>query len=152
MPGRSSSQAVSRRVVLRTAGLGCLATAALGGCDLDLGASSSSGSSTPPPDPDEAILVAARTELQGLIVRLTATTGAGALVACHRTQLAALQGDPPPVTSRGRPLPPARLVARERRTARRFIHWATTCQNGELARVLAAVAAGISMQPAVRAS
>jgi hypothetical protein len=38
-------------------------------------------------------------------------------------------------------------VVRERRAADRFTRWASTCQNGDLARVLASVAAGIQMQP-----
>jgi hypothetical protein len=141
------SPAVSRRVLLRSSGLAGLGATLLAGCDLDLGASSSAPTVTPTPDPDQHILDAARAELRGLILRLSATGGAAALVACHRTQLAALQGDPPPDTQRARPLEPDRTAARERRAARRFTHWATTCQNGDLARVLACIAAGIRMQP-----
>jgi hypothetical protein len=68
-------------------------------------------------------------------------------VTCHRTQLAALRGDPPPLTRRAKGLTPAQTLARERHAAERFGHWAATCHNGDLARVLASVAAGIRMQP-----
>jgi hypothetical protein len=133
--------------LLRTSGLAGLAATLLTGCDLDLGASSSTPAAAPTPDPDQHILDAARAELRGLILRLSATGGAAALVACHRTQLAALQGDPPPATQRARPLDPARVAAREHRAARHFAHWATACRNGDLARVLACISAGIRMQP-----
>lgn len=152
MSGRPSPPAVSRRVVLWTAGLTTLGAAGLSGCDLDLGTSSSTPAATPAPDPDQGVLDAARTELRGLLLRLSATTGAAALVACHRAQLAALQGDPPPTTQRARPLSPSQVVERERRAAQRFTRWALACQNGELARVLASVAAGIRMQPVLRAA
>jgi hypothetical protein len=138
--------AVSRRAVLRLGGAaGLLGAGALGGCDLDPGSSSTPAAATP--DPDQHIVEAARGELRGLVARLSATSGAAALVACHLTQLQALQGDPPPTTRRSRPLTPEQTVAREHRAADRFTHWALTCQNGELARVLASVAAGIRMQP-----
>ena len=104
----------------------------------------------PPPDPDQHIVEAARAELSGLVRRLSATAGAGSLVAAHRVQLAALDGDPPSTTQRGRPLTPAQTVAREHRAAERFTRWAVTCQNGDLARVLASIAAGIRMQPVLR--
>ena len=121
----------------------------LGGCDLDPGASSSPASSASP-DPDQKIVEAARAELSGLLVRLSATGGAASLVACHRAQLAALQGRPPSTTRTARPLKADQVVARERRAAEQFAHWALTCQNGDLARVLASVAAGIRMQPVLR--
>jgi hypothetical protein len=47
-------------------------------------------------------------------------------------------------------LTPTQTVSRERRAAERFTRWAITCQNGDLARVLASVAAGIRMQPVLR--
>ena len=78
-----------------------------------------------------------------LVSRLSATD-ATALVAVHRA--------PPPTTARSRPLTPAQTVARERRAAERFSRWAMTCQNGDLARVLASIAAGIRMQPVLRAT
>jgi hypothetical protein len=123
-----------------------LAAGLLSGCDLD------PGSSSQPPairaaDPDEHIVDAARAELVALLVRLAATPGTASLAACHRAQLAALEGDPPAATRRGRRLGPHALVARERRAAQRFTHWALACANGDLARVLASVAAGIRMQP-----
>jgi hypothetical protein len=118
----------------------------LGGCDLDLG--HSPDSTTPArPSHDQRIVLAARAELSGLIVHLSATSGAHALVACHRTQLAALVGRPPRARRRARPLSRSQIDARERRAAARFRHWALVCESGELARVLASVAAGISMQP-----
>ncbi len=92
------------------------------------------------------MVTAARAELSGLIARLSATTGTAALVACHRAQLAAIGGGPPATTRRSRPLSPAATVARERRAVARFTHWASTCTDGDLARVLASVAAGIRMQ------
>jgi hypothetical protein len=93
---------------------------------------------------------AARAELQGLLVSLSATSGVARLVACHRDQLAALEGDPPTRSGDGHSLTGAKVVARERRAADRFTLWATVCQNGDLARVLASVAAGIRMQPELR--
>jgi hypothetical protein len=95
-------------------------------------------------------VTAARAELSGLIAGLSATSGAAGLVACHRAQLAALGGHPRPVNPRSRPLTPARVIARERRAVARFTHWATTCSDGDLARVLASIAAGISMQHVLR--
>jgi hypothetical protein len=127
---------------------GALGSGALTGCDLDPGSSSVPPDGTPP-DPDAGIVDAARSELRGLLARLSVTSGTASLVACHRQQLAALQGDPPS-PGRGGPLTEAQAVARERRAAERFTHWALTCQNGDLARVLASVAAGIRMQPALR--
>jgi hypothetical protein len=144
------SHTVSRRALLRAGGASSVVAAGLlGGCDLDPGASPKP-QTTAPPDPDQDIVDAARRELRGLLTRLSATTGAGALVACHRTQLAALQGDAPSPTARSRPLSSAHTLARERRAAERFRRWALTCQNGDLARVLASVAAGIRMQPVLR--
>ena len=147
-----SGTPLTRRGVLRVAGLGgvgaALGVGALTGCDLDPG-SSSEPAAVPPPDPDQDIVVAARGELRQLISRLSASAGTAALVDVHRQQLDALQGVPP-TTTRHRRLPPAEVVARERRAAERFTRWALTCQNGDLARVLASVAAGIRMQPVLR--
>ncbi len=141
---------MSRRALLRAGGATSIVGAALlGGCDLGRD-SSSAPSVVPPPDPDQHIVDAARAELRGLLTRLSATSGAASLVACHRLQLAALQGDPPPTTRRSRAFTPAETLARERRAAGRFTRWAITCQNGDLARVLASVAAGIRMQPVLR--
>jgi hypothetical protein len=142
---------MSRRGLLSAAGLtAALAGAGLaGGCDLDPSSSSAPRASASP-DPDAPVLTAARTELSGLIARLSASSGTAALVACHRAQLAALGGRPRPVTHRSRPLTPAATVVRERRAVARFTHWASTCADGDLARVLASVAAGIRMQPVLR--
>jgi hypothetical protein len=148
--GSRGSDAVSRRALLRLGGAaGLLGAGAISGCDLGPG-SSSTAAAVPEPDPDEHVVVAARAELRGLISRLSATSGAAALVAFHATQLAALQGDPPPATRRSRALTHTQTLARERRAAERFTHWALTCHNGDLARVLASVAAGIRMQPMLR--
>jgi hypothetical protein len=146
-----SGSPLSRRAALRVAGLGGLAgalgTLPLAGCDLD--PDSSAPQVVPTPDPDEQLVEAARAELRGLIRRLPKTGGAAALVESHRQQLAALQGDPPTSTA-GRPLSHAQVVARERRAADRFAHWTLTARNGDLARLLASVAAGIRMQPVLR--
>jgi hypothetical protein len=141
---------LSRRGLLRSAGAVGLAGAGalLTACDFD--PPSAEGPSPPPPDPDQSVVDAARAELTGLVSRLSATSGASALVTCHLAQLAALGGAPPPVTRRSRPLTQAQAVARERRAADRFAHWATTARSGDLARVLAAVSAGIRMQPVLR--
>lgn len=148
--GSRGSRAVSRRALLRVGGVtGVVVAAVLSGCDLGSD-SSPKPAAVPPPDPDQHIVDAARAELRGLLTRLSATTGAGSLVACHQAQLAVLQGDLPSATGTGRALTPAETVARERRAAERFTRWAITCQNGDLARVLASVAAGISMQPVLR--
>ncbi|HEX3222746.1 MAG TPA: hypothetical protein VHR35_09265 [Nocardioides sp.] len=145
-----SGSSLSRRAVLRAGGLvGAVGAAALGGCDLG-DDSSSTPSATPTPDPDQALVEAARSELSGLILRLSATGGAAALVAVHRVQLHALGGDQPSITRRSRALSHDRVVTRERRAADRFTHWAEICGNGDLARVFAAVAAGIRMQPVLR--
>jgi hypothetical protein len=147
--GSPSSDAVSRRALLRLGGVGSLLGAgALGGCDLDPG--SPSAPSPARPDPDQHIVDAARAELRGLVARLSATTGTSSLVACHLTQLQALSGDPPRTTQRATGFTPAQTAAREHRAAERFTHWALACQNGDLARVLASVAAGIRMQPLPR--
>jgi hypothetical protein len=140
---------MSRRVVLRAGGLAAVAGTALSGCDLGP-SSTSRPAATLPPDPDQHLVDAARAELRGLLTRLSATTGASSLVACHRAQLAALGGEPPAATGRGRPLTPVATAARERRAAERFARWAVACQNGDLARLLASVAAGIRMQPVLR--
>jgi hypothetical protein len=137
---------LSRRTTLVA---GALTAAALTGCDLR-GGGSSSPSAPPSADPDQGIVDAARAELSGLILRLSATAGATALVAVHRVQLHALGGAQPSTTRRSRALTPAQTVAREQRAADRFTRWAETCRNGDLARVLASVAAGIRMQPVLR--
>ena len=146
-----SGSPLSRRALLRLGGAaGVLGAGILGGCDLDPG-SSSTPAAVPPPDPDQHVVeAAARAELSGLVLRLSATAGAGSLVVAHRVQLAALDCDPPSTTQRGRPLTAAQTVAREHRAAQRFTRWAVTCQNGDLARVLASIAAGIRMQPVLR--
>jgi hypothetical protein len=120
----------------------------LSGCDLD--PPSSGPVAQPTPDPDQAIVTSARAELTGLIKGLGTSSGTAALVAVHRVQLAALQGDPPSVTRPSRPFTPTQTVAREHRAADRFTRWATTCENGDLARVLGSIAAGIRMQPVLR--
>jgi hypothetical protein len=139
----------SRRAMVRVAGLSgivaALTAGGLSGCDLDPD-TSSQPPEVGPADPDADIVDAARTELRDLLVRLSATSGTGSLVACHRQQLAVLQGHPPAM-ARGRALTRAQTVARERRAAERFTHWALACHNGDLARILASVAAGIRMQP-----
>jgi len=141
-----SGSDLSRRGLLLVAG--AVTAAGLAGCDLD--PTSSAPAAEPPPDPDRGLVTAARAELSDLIVRLGAGSGTAALVAVHRIQLAALQGDPPPLTSRTGPLTPAQTVAREQRAAERFTRWATSAQSGDLARVLASIAAGIRMQPVLR--
>jgi len=141
---------MSRRSVLRAgAAAGVLGSPLLTGCDLDPGSSSppSAGAS---PDPDQHIVEAARAELTGLLVHLPARGRTASLHACHRAQLTALGGHPP--TRRRRPLPNTALVASEKRTADRFETWAVACRSGDLARVLASVAAGIRMQPELRSA
>ncbi|HEX4686298.1 MAG TPA: DUF4439 domain-containing protein [Nocardioides sp.] len=144
-----SGSPVSRRGVLRVAGagglFGVLGAGALAGCDLDPG-SSSQQPAVPPPDPDQEIVDAARAQLGALIVRLSGTRGTRSLVSAHRRQLAALDGDPPSRTGQHPPLSKAQVVARERRAAERFDRWASASRNGDLARVLASVTAGIRMQ------
>ncbi len=141
-----SGSPLSRRGLLLSAG--AVAAAGLTGCDLD--PTSSAPATTPSRDPDEAIVTAARAELSDLITRLGGGSGNAALVAVHRVQLAALQGEPPATASPGRPLSRPRIVARERRAAVRFGTWARTATSGDLARVLASIAAGIRMQPVLR--
>lgn len=137
---------LSRRGLLCSAGV---ATAAgLAGCDLD--PATPGPAAQPSPDPDRAIVLTARAELSGLIARLAGAGGTADLVAVHRVQLAALQGDPPPLRPRSRPLSTTEVVTRERRAAVRFTRWATTCDSGDLARVLGSIAAGIRMQPVLR--
>jgi hypothetical protein len=139
--------------VVRVAGLGAvagtLAAGVLTGCDLDP-RSSSSPSSAPAPDPDEHIVHAARRELRDLLYWLPGTGSAAPLLVVHRLQLKALDGHPRPHTRRGPSWTTAHARVRERRAAERFAHWAVTCRNGDLARVLASVAAGIRMQPLLR--
>jgi hypothetical protein len=136
--------------VLRVAGLGGVAgvigTGTLSGCDLDPD-SSSQPPAEAPPDPDQRIVNAARGELRHLLYWLSPSGSTASLVVAHRRQLAALQGHPPSRTRRGPSWTTAQAVVRERRAADRFTRWASTCQNGDLARVLASVAAGIQMQP-----
>jgi len=136
-------------VLLSGGAVGVLGTVLLSGCDLDP-TSSSAPPSAAPTDPDQDIVDAARAELTVLIGRLEVTRGAAPLVAVHRVQLAALDGDPPTATRTGRGLSKKQVVAGERRAADRFTHWSLTCQNGDLARVLASVATGIRMQPVLR--
>lgn len=148
-----SGSPLSRRGLLSAAGL----TAAVAGASLVGGCRFDPATPTPPrasatPGPDAATLAAAHAELTSLITRLSATPGTAALVACHRTQLAALGGRQPSITDRGRPLTPTATVVHERRALARFTHWATTCIDGDLARVLASVAAGIRMQPVLQAA
>ena len=141
-----SGSPLSRRGLLLTASV--VGAAGLTACDFD--PPSPAPAAPPTPDADQTIVVSARAELTDLIERLGASSGTAALVAVHRVQLAALQGDPPPITRRSRPLTPAQTVARERRAAARFSRWARTSQSGDLARVLASIAAGIRMQPVLR--
>jgi hypothetical protein len=141
---------VSRRGLLRLGGAaGLVGAGVLGGCDLGPG-SSSSAPVVEPPDPDQHVVDAARAELRALLARLGATPGTASLIACHHAQLTALQGDPPARTHRSRGLTPAQTATRERLAAERFGHWALTCEGGDLARVLACIAAGIRMQPVLR--
>jgi hypothetical protein len=104
------------------------------------------------PYPDASVLAAAQAELTTLINRLSASTGSAGLVACHRAQLAALGGPVPAATRRARALTSAAIVVRERRAVVRFTRWADTCVDGDLARVLASIAAGIRMQPTLQAA
>lgn len=144
MPG----PALSRRRLLRSAGAAAaVSSALLTGCDLDLTGSPQASS---PPDPDARLVTAARAELSGLIAAVSTTHGNAALLASHHAQLAALGGTPPPLTTRRRPVSTARLRHEERRAAARFAHWAVTARAGDLARVLASVAAGIRMEPIVQ--
>src|SRR5262245_30474510 len=93
-----SGSPLSRRAMLRSGGAaGVLGAAVLSGCDLDP-TTSSTPAPVAPRDPDQDIVDAARAELTGLIVRLSATDGARSLVAVHRVQLAALDGEPPAAT------------------------------------------------------
>jgi hypothetical protein len=128
-----------------------VALEALTGCDLD----PHSTSPAPPVrsrDPDQGVVDAARAELRTLLRRLQATPGATTLVAAHREQLRVLEGHPPKRRRRGVALTKTQVVDEERRALRRFRHWAMTCENGDLARVLACIAAGIAMQTEVRGS
>jgi hypothetical protein len=139
---------------MRSAGLavvGATGLSALSGCDLDLG--SPTPAATPTPDADERLLTAARAELTTLIARLSVSRGPvsqSGLEQVHRVQLAALGGRPRTGAPRARPLHGAQLVARERVAAARFTAWARAAHSGDLARVLAAVAAGIRMQPVLQ--
>jgi hypothetical protein len=141
-----SGSPLSRRRLLVS--VGAVTAAGLAGCDLD--PPPSSPAAEPSPDPDQGVVTAARAELSALITRLSGRPGTAALVAVHRVQLAALQGEPPPTTPSNRTLSPARLQVLERRAADRFGRWASAAENGDLARVLGSIAAGIRMQPALR--
>ncbi len=155
-----SGPPLSRRAAVRWAGVASvLGAAALGGCDLDP-RSSPAPVASPTPDHDERILLAARAELAALIARLRAaiakpspTVPDALLVSleqAHVLQLAALDGRPPATPGRVRPLVSGpRLVARERVAVARFTDWAHHAESGDLARVLAATAAGIRMHLAV---
>jgi hypothetical protein len=143
-----SGSPLSRRRLLVS--VGAVTAAGLAGCDLD--PTSSSPAAEPSPDPDQAVVTAARAELSGLITRLGDRPGTVALVAVHRVQLAALQGEAPTTTPANRPLSPARVRVLERRAADRFTRWASASENGDLARLLASIAAGIRMQPVLRES
>ncbi|MGA8245733.1 MAG: hypothetical protein WB797_02425, partial [Nocardioides sp.] len=101
---------LSRRGLLRCAGVVGVAGAAatLSSCRFD--PPSAEGPASPPPDPDQKVVEAARAELADLVSRLSATSGASGLVACHLTQLAALGGGPPLVTRRSRPFSRAQAV------------------------------------------
>ena len=142
---------MSRTLPSRRAVLSLGAAAVVTGCRFDP-SPSAAPRATPSPDPDRTLVLAARAELTTLISRLSAGTGTAALVACHRAQHAAIGGHPPPITRRSAPLTPAQVVAHEHRAGARFTQWAATCSSGDLARVLASIAAGIAMQPAFRTS
>ena len=142
-----SGSSLSRRRLLRSAG--AVTAVGLTSCDLDPSSSAPAPAVEPSPDADQVIVLAARAELAGLIARLGNSPRTAALVSVHRTQLAALQGEPPSATT-GRPPTLALIVARERRAAERFTRWAATSGSGDLARVLASIAAGIRMQPVLR--
>jgi hypothetical protein len=143
-----SGSPLSRRRLLSAAGLTATVASVgwVAGCRFDPPTATTPNAS-PTPDPDAAVVDAARAELSGLIGALSTSSGTATLVSCHRAQLAALGGKPPATTTRTRPLAPAARVARERRAVARFTHWAVTCTDGDLARVLASIAAGIAMQP-----
>jgi hypothetical protein len=140
-----SGSSLSRRRLLLSAG--AVTAVGLTSCDLD--PSSSAPAVEPSPDADQVIVLAARAELAGLIARLGNSPRTAGLVSVHRTQLAALQGEPPSATAE-RPPTLAQIVAREQRAAERFTRWAATSGSGDLARVLASIAAGIRMQPVLR--
>jgi hypothetical protein len=146
---------LSRRTAVRGAGLlSAVAAAALGGCDLDL-RSTPAPAAAPTPDADERLLLAARAELTGLIVRIrSARSGTrraeqdaflADLEQAHVAQLAALGGRSSTASATARPLRDGpRLVGRERLAAGRFATWAERAESGDLARVLAATSAGIT--------
>ncbi len=121
--------------------------ALLTGCDLDPG-SSSQPSAASTPDPDQRIVADARAVLTALLIRLPAHGATESLVAAHRAQLVALDGTAPARTHH--PFSRSQVVAHERRAADRFERWAVACANGDLARLLASIAAGIRMQPVLR--
>jgi hypothetical protein len=146
-----SGSPLSRRRVVTAAGLMAAVAGAsvVGGCRFD--PPTPAPAQTPAtPDPDAAVLAAARAELTALINRLSASAGTTRLVACHRAQLIALGGRVPPVSGRARGLTSTAIGVRERLAVTRFTHWAVTCRDGDLARLLASVAAGIRMQPVLQ--
>jgi hypothetical protein len=151
-----SGPPVSRRAAVRWAGAVSVAGAfTLGGCDLDP-RSSPTPAAAPTPDHDERILLAARAELTDLIARLRASAARpdqidpDALVLelqlVHVEQLTALGGTRPTSTVGVRPLDGRRLLPRERLAIARFTEWAEHAESGDLARVLAATAAGTRSQ------
>jgi hypothetical protein len=143
-----SGPSMSRRSVLRAGGAaGVLGSPLLAGCDLDP-RSTSPPSAGPSSDPDQHIVEEARAELTGLLTHLSPRGRTASLHSCHRAQLLALGGRPP--RRRRSLLPEAALKARESAAADRFETWAVACHDGDLARVLASVAAGIRMQPELR--
>src|SRR5262249_16953768 len=124
---------------------------ALAACDLDP-SSSSDPAAHSTPDPDAQIVLAARAELRKLILDLSHTNGGAGRAAVPRVERAALQGHVPEAPAAGKALDRDQVVIREVRAARRFGRWALQADNGDLARVLASVAAGIRMQRAPRAA
>lgn len=151
---------VSRRALLTSARVVTLG-GSLASCRLDPASSDARASSLPSgptstvsagvEDPDLVLVDAARAELGGLLSHLAGGPSNAAnrdLIAFHTVQLGALGGTAPTTTRRR--LTQAALVRRERHARDRFLRWAEAARSGELARVLAAVAAGISMQPLVR--
>jgi hypothetical protein len=148
-----SGSALSRREVLSAAGL----MAAVAGAELMEGCRFDPPAPAPvqapaTANPDASVLAAARAELTALINRLSTSNGTAGLLACHRAQLIALGGQVPTAIPHARALTSAAVVVRERRAVGRFAHWAVTCSDGDLATLLASVAAGIGMQPALQAA
>lgn len=137
---------LSRRAVLGSVGA-ATAGLAVTGCRFDP-APSAAPTAHPTPDPDARLVTQARSELSALIDHLGGAAAAVTLVAAHRVQLTALGG-----RHRARRRGPAavgrpQIVARERTAADRFAGWAAAASSGELARLLASIAAGIDMATA----